>query len=107
MGVGASRPRNSRRRIGHYSEPLYGQQAAADWGAWERVASRRGANFPPPFLQRGRQVLAHSGADLMRRHVRSWRKLTRHQRPAPTARSGNGLRPRGAAVEAPLYGCNY
>jgi len=28
------------------------------------------------YLQRERQVMAHSGADLVRRHVRSWRKLT-------------------------------
>jgi hypothetical protein len=28
------------------------------------------------LLRRGRQELAHSGADLMRRHVRSWRKQT-------------------------------
>jgi hypothetical protein len=28
-----------------------------------------------------RPLLAHSGADLVRRHVRSWRKLTRHPQP--------------------------
>jgi hypothetical protein len=40
-----------------------------------------GGNFPRPFLQRGRRLVAHSGADLVRRHVRSWRKLTRHPQP--------------------------
>jgi hypothetical protein len=36
---------NSRRRILHLPKPLYGQPIAAG-AAWERVASRRGANMP-------------------------------------------------------------
>ena len=44
---------NSRRRIRHASEPLYGQQATAAWGAWERVASGRGATSLDLFCSAG------------------------------------------------------
>jgi hypothetical protein len=33
-------------------------------------------NFALLLLRRTSPVMAHSGADLMRRHVRSWRKQT-------------------------------
>jgi hypothetical protein len=44
---------NCLRRIDHASKTLYGQRIAVRV-AWERVASRWGANFLRPFLQRGR-----------------------------------------------------
>jgi hypothetical protein len=52
---------NSRRRISHAPDLIYGQPIAA-WGIWEPVASGRGANFLRSLLQRGRRVLARVGS---------------------------------------------
>src|SRR6516165_783534 len=66
---------NSLRSIGHASKPLCGQRIAVGV-AWERVASRRGANFLQPFLQRGRPVLARCRPARATRYVRNRRKQT-------------------------------
>jgi hypothetical protein len=52
--------------------------------SWKRPTSwGKLAVMAPTFLHGECPNLIHSGADLMRRHVRSWRKLTRHRQPIP------------------------